>query len=264
MDFDFVAATLDKYGLSDRFDAGQVLLKMSGRVNRDRRWDSAIDRIELNQGLHFDDWKRLGRDQMGQKCGRGWQGLRGACKRVPKGGDKEAAIKASKMALADRIRKKKGLRDRNAPKARTPALVSTRAAYESKYGKAVKEQKAPKISQFDDLTSAVDAKIRSFVVGLKSNGAGEIDPKDSGMVRSLSSVKSKLDKIYHKKDLFELYSDGARVETRKQGAVNRRVIVKNDEIHSSRAANTGGLEAITEAFKLLGEPEQTRTKAKNR
>ena len=31
MDFDFVAATLDKYGLSDRFDAGQVLLKMGGR-----------------------------------------------------------------------------------------------------------------------------------------------------------------------------------------------------------------------------------------
>jgi len=66
--------------------------------------------------LRLDDWKRLGRDQMGQKCGRGWQGLRGACKRVPKGGDKEAAIKASKVALADKIRAKKGLRDRNAPK----------------------------------------------------------------------------------------------------------------------------------------------------
>jgi len=85
----------------------------------------AIASIEQNYGLRLDarsawlrmdDWKRLGRDQMGQKCGRGWQGLRGACKRVPKGGDKEAAIKASKVALADRIRKNKGLRDRNAPK----------------------------------------------------------------------------------------------------------------------------------------------------
>jgi len=84
-----------------------------------------IASIEQNYGLrldarsvweHMDDWKRLGRDQMGQKCGRGWQGLRGACKRVPKGGDKDAAIKASKVALADRIRKNKGLRDRNAPK----------------------------------------------------------------------------------------------------------------------------------------------------
>ena len=31
MDIDFVAATLDKYGLSDRFDAKKVLLKMGGR-----------------------------------------------------------------------------------------------------------------------------------------------------------------------------------------------------------------------------------------
>ena len=85
----------------------------------------AILSIEQNYGLRLDarsvwlrmdDWKRLGRDQMGQKCGRGWQGLRGACKRVPKGGDKDAAIKASKVALADKIRKRKGLADRNAPK----------------------------------------------------------------------------------------------------------------------------------------------------
>ena len=52
MNINFVTATLEKYGLSDRFDAGQVLLNMSGR-------------------LRLDDWKRLGRDQMGQKCGRG-------------------------------------------------------------------------------------------------------------------------------------------------------------------------------------------------
>ena len=84
-----------------------------------------IASIEQNYGLRLDarsvwlrmdDWKRLGRDQMGQKCGRGWQGLRGACKRVPKGGDKESAIKASKVALADKIRKNKGMRDRNVPK----------------------------------------------------------------------------------------------------------------------------------------------------
>jgi len=85
----------------------------------------AIASIEQNYGLRLDarsvwlrmdDWKRLGRDQMGQKCGRGWVGLRGACKRVKKGGDKDAAMKESKVALADRIRAKKGLRDRNAPK----------------------------------------------------------------------------------------------------------------------------------------------------
>ena len=91
--------------------------RLQRQMKIDRRWDSAIDRLEIKYGLRLDDWKRLGRDQMGQKCGRGWQGLRGACKRVPKGGDKEAAIKASKVALADKIRARKGLSDRNAPKA---------------------------------------------------------------------------------------------------------------------------------------------------
>lgn len=85
----------------------------------------AIASIEQNYGLkldarsvwlRMDDWKRLGRDQMGQKCGRGWVGLRGACKRVKKGGDKDAAMKESKVALADKIRARKGLSDRNAPK----------------------------------------------------------------------------------------------------------------------------------------------------
>ena len=85
----------------------------------------AIVSIEQNYGLRLDarstwlrmdDWKRLGRDQMGQKCGRGWYGLRGACKRGKKGADNSAAIKASKVALADKIRKRKGLTDRNAPK----------------------------------------------------------------------------------------------------------------------------------------------------
>ena len=88
----------------------------------DERWDSVIDRLEIKYGLRLDDWKRLGRDQMGQKCGRGWQGLKGACKRVPKGGDKAAAIKASKLALADKIRAKKGMRDRNKPNNRNASV----------------------------------------------------------------------------------------------------------------------------------------------
>ena len=90
--------------------------RLQRQMNRDSRWDSAIDRLEIKYGLHLDDWKRLGRDQMGQKCGRGWYGLRGACKRGKKGADNSAAIKASKLALADKIRKRKGLTDRNAPK----------------------------------------------------------------------------------------------------------------------------------------------------
>jgi len=112
MDIDFVAATLKKYGLADRFDAGEVTQR-SDSTDRAIRYVSRVRRS--SHQLRLDDWKRLGRDQMGQKCGRGWQGLRGACKRVPKGGDKDAAIKASKVALADKIRARKGMSDRNAP-----------------------------------------------------------------------------------------------------------------------------------------------------
>ena len=90
------------------------ITQRSDSTDRAIRYVSKVRRS--NHQLRLDDWKRLGRDQMGQKCGRGWHGLRGACKRVPKGGDKDAAIKASKLALADKIRAKKGLRDRNAPK----------------------------------------------------------------------------------------------------------------------------------------------------
>lgn len=82
------------------------------------RYIRTIDRLNDRYGLHLDsseilihldDWKRIGPNQMGQKCGRGWEGLRGACKRVPKGGDRSSAIRASKQALAAIIRKKKGM-----------------------------------------------------------------------------------------------------------------------------------------------------------
>jgi len=91
----------------------------------------AIVAIEQNYGLRLDarsvwlrldDWKRLGRDQMGQKCGRGWVGLRGACERGKEADDNTEKIKKSKVALADKIRAKKGLRDRNDPKVEPPVL----------------------------------------------------------------------------------------------------------------------------------------------
>ena len=85
----------------------------------DRHWDSVIDRLEIKYGLHLDDWKRLGRDQMGQKCGRGWYGLRGACERGKKADDNTEKIKKSKRALADKIRARKGMLDRNKPKEAT-------------------------------------------------------------------------------------------------------------------------------------------------
>lgn len=127
-----------------------------------------IASIEQNYGLRLDarsvwlrmdDWKRLGRDQMGQKCGRGWQGLRGACKRVPKGGDKDAAIKASKVALADRIRKSKGLRDRSIPKA---VVENTEALKRMKEMESVDARERAKI-------------VESMKKGLSSAGQKEVD-----------------------------------------------------------------------------------------
>jgi hypothetical protein len=97
----------DKNALLDQvktiIDAGEL------RSSSDVRWNSACDRLSIRHGWHLDDWKRLGPNQMGQKCGRGWEGLRGACKRVPKGGDRASTIRESKQALAARIRKRKGL-----------------------------------------------------------------------------------------------------------------------------------------------------------
>jgi len=109
----------------DREGAPVMVSSKRGDAMTPEVFARAIVSIEQNYGLkldarsvwlRMDDWKRLGRDQMGQKCGRGWVGLRGACKRVTKGGDKDAAIKASKVALADKIRARKGLSDRNALK----------------------------------------------------------------------------------------------------------------------------------------------------
>jgi hypothetical protein len=54
--------------------------------------------------LTIDSWKRIGPNQMGQKCGRGWEGLKGACQRAKQYGSKEAARKASAAELATKIK----------------------------------------------------------------------------------------------------------------------------------------------------------------
>lgn len=99
----------DKDALLDEFR--EIVAAGELRSRMDVRWDSACDRLSDRYGWHLDDWKRIGRSQMGQKCNedRGWVGLKGACKRGKKGGDNKAAIKQSKADLADKLRKRKGL-----------------------------------------------------------------------------------------------------------------------------------------------------------
>ena len=93
-------------------EQGAQRAKNEGRSDSfDRRWDSACDRLAIRYGWHLDDWKRIGRNQMGQPCGRGWVGLRGACKRGKKSEDNTAKIKESKVALAGKIKANK-VRDR--------------------------------------------------------------------------------------------------------------------------------------------------------
>lgn len=73
----------------------------------------------------YDSWRRLGPNQMGKKCGRGWIGLRGACQRAKHhNGDKEATLKASKLALADKIRKRKGMKNRDEPRRKNRRLTA--------------------------------------------------------------------------------------------------------------------------------------------
>ena len=115
----------------DREGAPVMVSSKRGDAMTPEVFAQAIVSIEHNYGLkldarsvwlRMDDWKRLGRDQMGQKCGRGWVGLRGACERGKKADDNTEKIKKSKVALADKIRARKGLSDRNAPKAEPPKI----------------------------------------------------------------------------------------------------------------------------------------------
>ena len=83
---DFVVEVLEKYGLSDRFDAKKVLLKMGGR-------------------------------RPGKRCKKGWIAAEKQCSdHKTAEGKLTAAGKSSASELADKVRMRKGLSDRNAPK----------------------------------------------------------------------------------------------------------------------------------------------------
>lgn len=74
--------------------------------------------------LHEDigqGYKRL-KNNRGQPCNksRGWHGLKGACERVKKGADLEAAGKKSRQNLAAKIRKEKGVGGKVKPHEMTP------------------------------------------------------------------------------------------------------------------------------------------------
>lgn len=97
MDIDFVTATLDKYGLSDRFDAKKVLLKMGGR--------------------------RPGKHCIGKAGGKGSYIAADKQCAGHKGADGKltAAGKQSARELAARVRDRKGMQDRHEVKvARMP------------------------------------------------------------------------------------------------------------------------------------------------
>ena len=114
--------------------------RLHRQVNRDNRWDSAIDRLELKYGLSLDDpthfdsaeilrytraiailndrygWhldaqkvlSKLGK-KLGKKCGGGWISPEKKCKSHYTNGKLNEAGKASGENLADRIRQRKSL-----------------------------------------------------------------------------------------------------------------------------------------------------------
>lgn len=77
-----------KNSLLDQFkaivDAGELTMRSDGDDSQWTRWDSAIDRISIKHGIRLDSWKRIGPNKIGKPCGRGWVGMRGACKRGKK------------------------------------------------------------------------------------------------------------------------------------------------------------------------------------
>lgn len=108
--------------------------RLQNKMNKDGRWDSAIDRIEIKYGLHLDateitrytraiaslndryGWhldaqkvlSKLGK-KLGKKCGGGWISPEKRCKSHYTNGKLNEAGKASGENLADRIRQRKKL-----------------------------------------------------------------------------------------------------------------------------------------------------------
>jgi hypothetical protein len=81
MDLDFVQATLDKYGLSEHFDAKKVLRKIGGR-------------------------------RPGKRCKGGWIAAEKQCSDHKSEGKLTAAGKQSARELAERVRDRKGMQDK--------------------------------------------------------------------------------------------------------------------------------------------------------
>ena len=89
-----IQAVLETHGLAHRFDAYDVWLHM----------DEFIRKAGIKKG--------------GGKCGRGWVGIRGSCKRMAKGGDRKALEKHALNKFAENQRSGKKLDEKNFVKLR--------------------------------------------------------------------------------------------------------------------------------------------------
>ena len=238
---------------------------------------AAIVSIEQNYGLRLDarsvwlrmdDWKRLGRDQMGQKCGRGWQGLRGACKRVPPGGDKDAAIKASKVALADRIRKNKGMRDRNAPKVEPPKVEPVKSAespietitntgsskfdrvtglkdLDKDWGESIKEGQKYMDSDMQHLNESIES------VEYLQGEANELKPKEEKTFWYQGGQKSA-----NKEEWIERFS-------KDRSALKQKIKIKLAEMGTEKDLGTDGTEKLRANLSIIASIQEVKNKKSN-
>ena len=83
-----VQESLEAYGLEHRFDAYDVWLHM----------DEFIAKAGIKKG--------------GGKCGRGWAGIKGSCKRMARGGDRKAIEKQALSQFAEKQRSAKKLKSK--------------------------------------------------------------------------------------------------------------------------------------------------------
>lgn len=108
---------------------------------------SPSDRLDAWKKISTDKSKQRKEKSMGQPCGRGWEGLRGACKRAKRGmseAERTAISKESRAELAQKIRSaksaiaKKGVMRQNEPEDEAPNVSDNPTGADKK---TVSEQK---------------------------------------------------------------------------------------------------------------------------
>lgn len=177
-------------------------------------------------------------------CGRGWQGIKGSCKRAAKGTGAKAARKQSAIELANKVRAERGLKPLPG---QSPALAQTNSKAKSSSAKtqpvstALRKQPQPK----DDRTSL--SALRSSLktkAEVQSNSSDRHDPvADRKALEALGGRKMEIDS-----DLKTL----SRLDPKnKAESLYRKAILDPSFSRDGAGANDGNLSSLDRTRELF-------------